>query len=554
MLQKKPFQAFKALALMTLPLISSVATADDGCTNSGGQIDLQCKLENILTTKIAATGGAALLSDAFAKAKGDGTDYSAYTLKPGSLSYPDNNFMSGTMNVTNVTQTLNPIAATSNAMGECYNATFDVSVGAGLTAQNGETFTSDSSLTTDTTVTVESAYAGMSINATTEITTNDSKSSSVTTQSLSTTTSGNSSSDTLTCENANQPYFVQMNGDINQTIFTTSSGSQDIPYTYEVFPHSDNYYNKAKFTATIQKADTRIPGPSISVDFLDKNQKVQATYSRGSTFPTNNGIYFYAESDPQSPFIDKIKKGGNYTPYYFRVNCPSGTSMSTTSVKFRNDKDDWHTVVAGCGDVTRQPDNWRSGMIGLELKNWSTTGSAPAEQTLTNVLVIDIIKEQKDASYTMNGTYNAVGMPNLVVSMSSNRVTWDDIYNKGKMNRDVLKLCKEYMDYTNIDDVKKHWRQANKCGDRTKSTTTAGNVGATADGSDKKTRRSLKADKDGKIAGRRATADAANTEQGQHRKIHRKEILKFDNWTLTDKNGNKIDNIGINQRPRTRSN
>ena len=45
MVQKKDNPALKVISLITLGLVSSVALADDGCTNSSGVVDPACKLE-----------------------------------------------------------------------------------------------------------------------------------------------------------------------------------------------------------------------------------------------------------------------------------------------------------------------------------------------------------------------------------------------------------------------------------------------------------------------------------------------------------------------------
>ena len=62
MVQKKDNPALKVISLITLGLVSSVALADDGCTNSSGVVDPACKLEAKLVQ-----AGDVKLRDAFTK-------------------------------------------------------------------------------------------------------------------------------------------------------------------------------------------------------------------------------------------------------------------------------------------------------------------------------------------------------------------------------------------------------------------------------------------------------------------------------------------------------
>ena len=143
-------------------------------------------------------------------------------------------------------------------------------------------------------------------------------------------------------------------------------------------------------------------------------------------------------------------------------------------------------------------------------------------------------------------------MANLSMDTAFVTATWDQV-KKGKsfLNADALAGCPAYADLTNVEDVKKAWRKANKCGNQPTKSVSTGTVGATADGSDKKTRRSLKADKDDKVAGRRATAETADTERQQPKKSERR--AKLDTWTLTDSKGNIINSIGLKAQKTRRS-
>ena len=186
------------------------------------------------------------------------------------------------------------------------------------------------------------------------------------------------------------------------------------------------------------------------------------------------------------------------------------------------------------------------------MKNWQANGSDANEVTLSTLKVADVLSID-EASYEVSGIYNAASMANLSMDTAFSTATWDQV-KKGNFlyGDETLAGCPAYAEYTNVEDVKKAWRKANKCGNQPTKSVSTGTVGATADGSDKKTRRSLKADKDGKVAGRRATAGAADTERRQPKKSMRR--AKLDTWTLTDSKGNIINSIGLKAQKTRRSN
>jgi len=189
---------------------------------------------------------------------------------------------------------------------------------------------------------------------------------------------------------------------------------------------------------------------------------------------------------------------------------------------------------------------------GWQMKNWQANGSDANEVTLSTLKVADVLSID-EASYEVSGIYNAASMANLSMDTAFSTATWDQVKKGNFLYGDqTLAGCPAYAEYTNVEDVKKAWRRANKCGNQPTNSVSTGTVGATADGSDKKTRRSLKADKDGKIAGRRATAGAADTERRQPKKSMRR--AKLDTWTLTDSKGNIINSIGLKAQKTRRSN
>ena len=566
MMQKKDNPALKVISLITLGLVSSVALADDGCTNSSGVVDPACKLE----AKLVQAGNDKLRA-AFAKA--NGTVYSSdYTLKPGSLSYPGNNFASTNMEFNGYTQINNPIGAASNSVGICnVNSPTTVTQGAGLTVTNGETFTSSSSLTTDTTVKVSTSFASASMEATTEITTNDATTSSATSQTVTSSTTGTSKTYTLACGTDSQPKFAYASATINQSLYVTTpddpnNHNQDIPYTYNLFPvDSAGYFQNAPFTATLQKASTITPGSGvIALSLYNKNKNVVAYYIKGSnasptcrSYNTCLGYFNYNYNDnsgnqmyPTTKDVLVNWQKGKSKVYYFSVNW-GGVNPNDASIKFRRNGTEWYPVSSiAQNQLYSVP--YGTNTDGWEMKNWQANGSDANEVTLSNVKVADVLS-QDEASYEVSGIYNAASMANLTMDTAFLTATWDQV-KKGKfLNADeTLAGCPAYADYTNVEDVKKAWRRANNCGNQPTKSVSTGTVGATADGSDKKTRRSLKADKDGKIAGRRATAGAADTERRQPKKSMRR--AKLDTWTLTDSKGNIINSIGLKAQKTRRSN
>ena len=569
MVQKKDNPALKFISLITLGLVSSVALADDGCTNSSGVVDPACKLEAKLVQ-----AGDVKLRDAFKNA--NGTDYSSdYTLKPGSLSYPGNNFASTNMEFNGYTQINNPIGAASNSVGICnVNSPTTVTQGAGLTVTNGETFTSSSSLTTDTTVKVSTSFASASMEATTEITTNDATTSSATSQTVTSSTTGTSKTYTLACGTDSQPKFAYASATINQSLYVLTSDlpkqNQDIPYTYNLFPvDSAGYFQNAPFTATLQKASTITPGSGvITLTLYNKNKERRAYYRFGSnasptcrSYNTCNGRFNYNNNDNTGNQLSKTypdvlvkwqKKKSKM--YYYSVNWGGVNPNNDASIIFLNNdgvnnkpvnptitENQLYSVPYGSEQI-----------LGWELKNWQANGSDANEVTLSTLKVADVLSID-EASYEVSGIYNAASMANLSMDTAFSTATWDQVKKGNFLYGDqTLAGCPAYAEYTNVEDVKKAWRRANKCGNQPTNSVSTGSVGATADGSDKKTRRSLKADKDGKIAGRRATAGAADTERRQPKKSMRR--AKLDTWTLTDSKGNIINSIGLKAQKTRRSN
>ena len=556
----------KVISLITLGLVSSVALADDGCTNSSGVVNPACKLE----AKLVQAGDDALRK-AFTKA--NGTVYSSdYTLKPGSLSYPGNNFASTNMVFNGYTQINNPIGAASNSVGICdVNSPTTVTQGAGLTVTNGETFTSSSSLTTDTTVKVSTSFASASMEATTEITTNDAKTSSATSQTVTSSTTGTSKTYTLACETDNQPKFAYASATINQSLYVLTSDlpdhNQDIPYTYNLFPvDSAGYFQNAPFTATLQKASTITPGSGgVTLMLFDKNRIMQAYYGVGSNASptcrdyntceglTNNNTNDNTNNYKSSTNPDVLVNWQNKkTPIYYYAVHWGDVNPNDASIIFKSTDGSEYPVPSNSVEDQQYSVPYQSESIqGWELKNWQANGSDANEVTLSTLKVADVLS-QDAASYEVSGIYNAASMANLSMDTAFVTATWDQV-KKGKsfLNADALAGCPAYAGLTNVEDVKKAWRKANKCGNQPTKSVSTGTVGATADGSDKKTRRSLKADKDGKVAGRRATAETADTERQQPKKSQRR--AKLDTWTLTDSKGNIINSIGLKAQKTRRS-
>jgi len=568
MVQKKDNPALKFISLITLGLVSSVALADDGCTNSSGVVDPACKLE----AKLVQAGDDKLRA-AFNKA--NGTVYSSdYTLKPGSLSYPGNNFASTNMVFNGYTQINNPIGAASNSVGICdVNSPTKVTQGAGLTVTNGETFTSSSSLTTDTTVKVSTSFASASMEATTEITTNDAKTSSATSQTVTSSTTGTSKTYTLACETDNQPKFAYASATINQSLYVTTPNdpnnpNQDIPYTYNLFPvDSAGYFQNAPFTATLQKASTITPGSGvITLSLYNKNKNRVAYYQMGSNAsPTCRsantciGYFNYNANDNTGNKMYPTTKDVLYNwqkkkhkVYYYSVSW-GGVNPNDASIRFLNgDKVTYSAVPTGITENQLYSVPYGTKIDGWQMKNWQANGSDANEVTLSTLKVADVLSID-EASYEVSGIYNAASMATLSMDTAFSTATWDQVKKGNFLYGDqTLAGCPAYADYTNVEDVKKAWRKANKCGNQPTKSVSTGTVGATADGSDKKTRRSLKADKDGKIAGRRATAGAADTERRQPKKSMRR--AKLDKWTLTDSKGNIINSIGLKAQKTRRSN
>ena len=342
-----------------------------------------------------------------------------------------------------------PFSATSQAICACTPGEYTLNSSNMGQVESGETFTSNESLTTDTTVTVEGNYGAVSAKATTNIQTNKSTTSSETTNTLSQSNVGSSAKVDLTCAKYNQPQCFMGSGSTNKITYTTAEGSVDIPYSYEVYPvnNGSNDFSQATFTATLFKQGTTTAGNGTNFMLYDGDNNLK--YEQGkSPEPANCFTAYYENSD--------LFTSGTYKKVSKFQIIQAGSPGNTVSIRFKNNKDVWSdyyyfNLNAGFVDI---PQGWRKDDLrAVQFCNnyYVTTGDV----TQTKDIKISDVINYDTAKHTVTGTYNATDFQSLSMNVNYTQYSWGYLNKNPSNYTDSINECGK-----TLPEVKQKWRAA----------------------------------------------------------------------------------------------
>src|SRR6056300_2053635 len=261
---------------------------------------------------------------------------SGYTLQ--SVKF-NGSFAATPLQLKDVTTKATPFSATSQAICACTPGTYSLVSGSMGSVETGESFSSAESLSTDTTVTVEGNYGAVTAKATTNIKTNQETTSSKTSNTLSQSNVGSTAQQELTCDKYNQPQCFIGSGSTNQITYKDSqTGSEDINYTYDVFPvnNGSTDFNAATFTATLYKQGTTTAGNGTNFMLYDGDNKLW--FEQGKNPEPSNCYVGYAGNNPVNS--DLISSGAINQVSRFNI-AQGGSPNGTVHIRFQNTKGAW---------------------------------------------------------------------------------------------------------------------------------------------------------------------------------------------------------------------
>ena len=362
------------------------------------------------------------------------------------------NFAASPAVFSNLAKKVEPLSASSTFVGACFPASYSITASVTSSTESGQSFTSSSSLDTDTTVKVEASYMGASVSAVTNIKTSDSKTDSYSSQNLNANTATAGMQADLNCTNTNQPQFFQAVGSTNQNIWYDSvTGSTDITYTYDSFPASNNQFNTANFTATLFKAGTRAPGQGLKIIFYDKNNKVLAEYSRDATAcfnsPNSCSWQVWGGNEGQAFFGTKAHNSA------YRYVLSFGGNASNIGVRLSNQKGQWTTLPQTINQALVLPKNFGGSDLGsVELTNRDVTTTPDSTRTVT--IPVNKILSYDEAKVQVSGIYNASSVQDLAMNVIYTRKSWEQLNAMGGYT-DTLKGCGG----STLAEAKASWKQ-----------------------------------------------------------------------------------------------
>ena len=344
---------------------------------------------------------------------------SGYTLQ--SVKF-NGSFAATPLQLNNVIAEKKPYNATAQAICACTSGTYTLSSGAMPSVELGETFSSAESLSTDTTVKVEANYGAVSATATAEIKTNQEKTSSTSSKALSATNVGTTQKKDLSCEKYNQPQCFIATGSTDKITYKDSqTGSEDIKYTYDVFPvnNGSTDFNAATFTATLFKAGGDIvPGSNVKLILYDKYGNDVCEFTDN---PVQTGSHQH-----WSDWDDCFKSPYNYksaTQYNMSFGGPQN---GTVGVSFQNKKA-WTGEGQTYNQILAIPKGFQgSDLLSVSLRNnyFITTG---ADTQTKEIKIVDAI-DLNTAKHTVSGTYNATDFTSLSMNMTSQQYSWQQLH------------------------------------------------------------------------------------------------------------------------------
>jgi hypothetical protein len=345
---------------------------------------------------------------------------SGYTLQ--SVKF-NGSFAATPLQLNNVIAEKKPYNATAQAICACTSGSYTLSSGAMPSVELGETFSSAESLSTDTTVKVEANYGAVSATATAEIKTNQEKTSSTSSKAMSASNVGTTQKKDLSCEKYNQPQCFIATGSTDKITYKDSqTGSEDIKYTYDVFPvnNGSTDFNAATFTATLFKAGGDIvPGPNVKLILYDKNGKVVCDMLPDN--PVQQGSHqHWSDNDDcfRSPY--NYKSATQYNISF------GGSQNGTVGVSFQNKKA-WTGESQTYNQMLAIPKGFQgSDLVSVSVRNnyFITTG---ADTQTKEIKIVDAI-DLNTAKHTVSGTYNATDFTSLSMNMTSQQYSWQQLH------------------------------------------------------------------------------------------------------------------------------
>jgi len=403
--------------------------------NTFADTDVVSELENKLMSASSAAVSASGLS--------------GYTLKAAKFG---GSFAATPIVLNSVIAVTTPFSATSQAICACTPGTYSLVSGNMGSVETGETFSSAESLSTDTTVTVEGNYGAVTAKATTNIKTNQETTSSKTSNTLSQSNVGSTAQQELTCDKYNQPQCFIGSGSTNQITYKDSqTGSEDINYTYDVFPvnNGSTDFNAATFTATLYKQGTTTAGNGTMFRLFDGNNRLW--YSQAK-YPEPSACFFaYRASNPVNS--DLISSGAIDQVSKFQID-QAGSPNGTVHIRFQNKKGAWTETYTALNTPTDIPKGWRgTDMYGVEYCNnyYITTN----DDTQTKEIKISSVIPYDTAKHEVTGTYNANDMTSLAMNVNYTQYSWSKLQKNPNQYTSTIKACGN-----TLVEAKRTWKAA----------------------------------------------------------------------------------------------
>lgn len=356
----------------------------------------------------------------------------------------------GASNVTfkHLAVTTEPLSASSTFLGACFPATYNITAGVTASTDVGYSFSSATSLSTDTTIEANASYATASISVTSNIKTSDAKTSTKTSQNLTANATTASMMSNLDCSQTqyNQPMFFQAVGNVDKNTWIDSqNGGTDINYYYYAFPSDTNFIDpNAQFKAKFYKPGSISQGPSFTITFYDKNNAVLAQYpedTKGCQANPNNCAYqIYAGNQGQPFFGTNAYKNAKY------YNISFGGNAANIGVRFNNKKGAWSNSYQSVNQRQDLPQNFSgSDLNSVELTNrdFTTVGADTKEVSLAISKVLsntDPISASDDLKYQVDGIYNSSSLNGTAMMVHFNVQSWDQL-NKIGGYTELLNSC-----------------------------------------------------------------------------------------------------------------
>jgi hypothetical protein len=363
----------------------------------------------------------------------------------------------------NLEVTTEPLSASSTFLGACFPATYTITAGVTASTDVGYTFTSATSLSTDTTIKADASYGPANISVTSNIKTSDAKTSTKTSQNITANSTTATMKSKLNCSQYNQPQFFQGIGSVDKNTWIDSvNKGTDINYYYYAFPSNTNIYDgKAQFKAKFYKPGSTTQGPTLIITFYDKNNTVLAQYPVDTlgcqANPNACGYQIFAGNQGQPFFGTNVYKSAKY------YNISFGGNPASIGVRFSNKKGAWSNSYQSVNNRQDLPNNFSgSDLNSVEITNRGFT-SVAADTKEVSLLInkvlsnSDPISASDDLKYQVDGIYNSTSLNSVAMQVVYNMKSWDQLNKMGGYTT-LLNSCGG----ATLEEAKKSW--ANSCG------------------------------------------------------------------------------------------